>query len=208
MALTKAVIINKDAPVPVPIPVMFNPPSYTLTKTNQFAEIRIPGLPSTILQFVSGDARTLSTELFFDTTDTGTDVRLRSSAITNLTRPDPITHAPPRLLLLWGSLVFQCVLISVREEFEHFNSQGMPLRVRLQVEFKSWEDLATLITDLPIGQIEEVGRYLVKAGESLSQIAAGSYRDPAEWRRIAEANGIDDPRSLTAGMTLRIPGLT
>src|SRR5688572_24075277 len=123
MALTKAVIINKDAALPLAIPVMFNPTGYSLTKTNQFAEIRIPGLPTTILQYVSGDAQTLSTELFFDTTDTGIDVRSRTAAIANLTRPDPITLAPPRVLLLWGSLVFQCVLISVREEFEHFNSQ-------------------------------------------------------------------------------------
>jgi hypothetical protein len=85
MALTKAVIVNKDARTPVPIPVMFNPPNYTLTKTNQFAEIRIPGLPSTVLQYVSGDARSLSTEFFFDATDTGVDVRSRCAAITNLT---------------------------------------------------------------------------------------------------------------------------
>jgi nucleoid-associated protein YgaU len=208
MALTKAVIINKDAAVPLPIPVMFNPPNYSLTKTNQFAEIRIPGLPSTILQYVSGDAKALSTELFFDTTDTGVDVRSRTAAISNLTKPELITQAPPRLLLLWGSLVFQCILISVREEFDQFNSRGMPLRARLHVEFKGWDELTALIAELPLPLVDEVGRYVVKARETLSQIAAGNYRDPAQWRRIAEANGIDDPRALTAGMKLRIPGLT
>ena len=57
MALAKAVIINLDALPPLPIPVMFNPPDYTLSKTNQFAEIKIPGLPSSVLQFVNGDAK-------------------------------------------------------------------------------------------------------------------------------------------------------
>ena len=208
MALTKAVIINKDAAVPLPIPVMFNPPSYSLTNTNQFAEIRIPGLPSTILQYVSGDAQTLSTELFFDNTDTGQDVRAHTAAITNLIRPEASTHAPPRLLLMWGSLVFQCVLISAREEFEHFDSLGMPLRARLQVELKGWHDIASLIGQLPLPLIDEVGRYLVKAGESLSQIAAAQYHDPAQWRRIADANNLDDPRALAAGMQLRIPGFS
>jgi nucleoid-associated protein YgaU len=207
MAFTKAVIINKDAEVPLPIPVMFNPPSYSLTKTNQFAEIRVPGLPSTLLQYVSGDAQTLSTELFFDTTDSGADVRLRTAAITNLTKPGLVTQAPPRLLLLWGSLVFQCILLSVREEFEHFNSLGMPLRARLHVELKGWDEIASLIAELPLPLVDEVGRYLVKSGETLAQIAARHYRDPTQWRRIAEANGIDNPRALTSGMRLRIPGL-
>ena len=208
MALTKAVIINKDAAVPLPIPVMFNPPSYSLTKSNQFAEIRIPGLPSTILQYVSGDARTLSTELFFDTTDTGLDVRMRTAAITSLTKPEATTQAPPRLLLMWGSLVFQCVLLSVREEYEHFDSLGMPLRARLQVEFKGWDEITSLIGQLPLPLVDELGRYLVKSGETLSQIAAAQYRDPAQWRRIADTNNLDDPRALAAGMKLRIPGLT
>jgi nucleoid-associated protein YgaU len=208
MAFVKAVIINKDAAIPLPIPVMFNPPNYSLSRTNQFAEIRIPGLPTTILQYVSGDAKVFSTELFFDTTDTGIDVRSRTAAISNLTAPDPLTQVPPRLLLLWGSLVFQCVLISVREDFEHFNSLGMPLRARLQVEFKGWDELGTLVAQLPLPLADEIGRYLVKAGETLAQIAADKYQDPAQWRRIAEANGLDNPRALSAGMNLRIPGLT
>jgi nucleoid-associated protein YgaU len=207
MGLTKAVIINKDAPVPLPVPVMFNPPTYSLTKTNQFAEIRVPGLPSTILQYVSGDAQTLSTELFFDTTDTGVDVRTRTAAISNLTRLDLITRAPPRLLLLWGSLVFQCILTSVREEFEQFNSLGMPLRARLTVELKGWDEVASLIAAMPLPLADEVGRYFVKSGDTLSRIAAEHYRDATQWRRVAEANAIDNPRALTAGMRLRIPGL-
>jgi hypothetical protein len=109
---------------------------------------------------------------------------------------------------MWGSLVFQCILISVREEFEQFNSLGIPLRARLHVEFKGHDEVSTLIAKMPLPLADEAGRHLIKSGESLSQIAAGKYRDPAQWRRIAEANGIDDPRKVAAGMKLRIPGLT
>src|SRR5260221_9518331 len=116
MAVVKAVMVNLDIRQPAPIPVMFNPPNYELSKTNQFAEIRIPGLQSSVLQFIHGDTKTLSMELFFDTTDSGDDVRSRTTAISNLTEPNPITHAPPRLLLLWSSLAFPCFLISVRQQ--------------------------------------------------------------------------------------------
>jgi nucleoid-associated protein YgaU len=208
MPLTKAVIINRDAVIPAPIPLMFNPPSYALAKTNQFAEIRIPGLPTAVLQYVSGEATTLSAEFFFDTTGTGIDVRTRTAAISSLLEPDPVTLAPPRLLLLWGSLVFQCVLVSVRQEFEAFNSLGMPLRARLTVEFKGWDEATTLAGPLPLPLLSEAGAYIVKAGQSLAQIAAEQLQDPTRWRAIADANNLDDPRALTAGVRLRIPGLT
>lgn len=206
MALIKAVIVNLDIQSP-PIPVMFNPPNYELSKTNRFAEIRIPGLPSSVLQFVQGDSKTLSMELFFDTTDTGLDVRLRTIPISNLTEPNSVTRAPPRLLLLWGSLAFPCFLVSVRQQFEYFNAFGLPLRARLTVEFKGHEPMETMLAALPTSQSEQVSRYVVKTGETVQQIAAQFYQDPGKWREIAKANNIDDPRGLTGGVKLQIPKL-
>src|SRR5262245_37059456 len=217
MPLTKAVIINRDAAIPVPIPLMFNPPNYTLTKTNQFAEIRVPGMPRAILQYVSGEATTLNAEFFFDTTSSTAerktrtepiDVRTRTSAITALLEPDPVTQAPPRLLLLWGSLIFHCVLVSVRQEVELFNSAGMPLRARLHVEFKGWDDVTTMIGQRPLPLASEAGAYIVKAGQSLAQIAAEQLQDATRWREIADANKLDDPRALTTGIKPRIPRMT
>lgn len=208
MALTKAVIVNRDAPAKPPIPVMFNPPNYELSKTNRFAEIQVPGLPSAVLQFVNGDAQTLSMELFFDTTDTGVDVRSRTAAISNLTELDARTHAPPRLLLLWGSLVFPCFLVSVRQQFDYFNALGMPLRARLTVEFRGHDPLETLIASVPIAQVEQAARYVAKAGDTLQGIAATVYGDPGQWRRIADSNRMDNPRAIVAGMRLQIPRLS
>lgn len=207
MALAKAVIINLDAPAPLPIPVMFNPPDYALSKTNQFAEIKIPGLPSSVLQFVSGDAQTLSMELFFDTTDTGADVRMRTAAISNLTEPDLRTQAPPRLLLLWGSLAFPCVLTSTRQHFEYFNALGMPLRARLTVEFKGNNAVESMVAAAPTALIEQATRYIAKIGDTLQGIAAAQFNDPSKWREIATANNIDDPRAVSRGLRLDIPRL-
>ena len=81
----------------------------------------------------------------------------------------------------------------------------MPLRARLQVEFKGYDDLSTFIAKVPLPFIAELGNYLVKGGETLAQIAAEHYQDPRQWRRIAEANGIDNPLALAAGTKLRIP---
>ena len=42
---------------------------------------------------------------------------------------------------------------------------------------------------------------------ALSNIAAEIYNDPTQWRVIAEANNLDDPRHLEVGARLAIPKL-
>ncbi len=207
MPLTKALIINRDAPVPIPIPVMFNPPEYQLQKTNTFSKITIPGLGSSLLQFVSGDEQTLTMNLFFDTTDIGVDVRVHTELVVGLTALSAKKHAPPRLLFLWGSLIFPCVLQSVTQKFEYFNAAGMPLRARLTVTLKGYDLLESLLASIPLESADRTKLRVVRAGDTLQSIAAEEYEDPSQWRPIAEANRIDNPLAIQAGQALRIPPL-
>jgi nucleoid-associated protein YgaU len=208
MPLTKALIINTDAIIPIPIPVMFNPPEYQLAKTNQFAEIGIPGLGSSLLQFVRGSSQTLTMELFFDTTDIGIDVRLITTLVVGLTSLNPDTHGPPRLLFVWGTLVFPCVLESVTQRFDYFNTLGMPLRARLNVTFKGHDLLEDLVASIPLLSADRTKRRVFKQGESLQRIAAEEYTDPRKWRAIAQASNIDNPLTVAPGRGLTIPALT
>jgi nucleoid-associated protein YgaU len=207
MALMKALIINTDAVIPIPIPVMFNPPQYQLQKTNQYAEIGIPGLGSSLLQFVRGSAQTLTMELFFDTTDVGVDVRLFTGLVLALTDVDSDTHAPPRLLFLWGTLIFPCVLESVTQTFDYFNPIGMPLRARLNVTFRGYDLLEDLLSSIPLLSADRTKRRVFKQGDSLQRIAAEEYEDPRQWRAIAVANNVDNPLTIAAGQGLTIPML-
>ncbi|MFZ6744448.1 hypothetical protein ACO0LC_14590 [Undibacterium sp. JH2W] len=201
MALTKAVIVNIDGGGQT-IPVMFNPPSYSLSRSNQFKESRVPGKSSVLMEYVSGIADSLSTEFFFDTSDAGTDVRERTNAIESLMQLAPRSKAPPQLLLIWGSLVFKCVIVSVRAEFDYFNTAGMPLRAKLQVEFKGISVAGQDARDRAVTTIHKV-----PPGQSLPAIAGRHYQDPAKWREIAIANQIDNPRKVLAGKLLNLTGL-
>jgi nucleoid-associated protein YgaU len=207
MALMKALIINTDAAVPIPVPVMFNPPEYQIQKTNQFAEIGIPGLGSSLLQFVKGSAQTLTLELFFDTTGLGIDVRTFTELVVALTDVNAETHAPPRLLFLWGSMVFPCVLESVTQRFDYFNALGMPLRARLSVTLKGYDLLEDLLASIPLQSADRTKRRSFKEGDSLQLIAAREYDNPRKWRAIAEANNIDNPLTIETGRGLIIPVL-
>ena len=206
MAFTKALII--DSVTRIPIPVMFNPPEYQLQVTNQFAEVGIPGLGSSLLQFVRGSARTLTMELFFDTTDLGIDVRVHTGLVLGLTSLNSETHAPPPLLFVWGSLIFPCVLESVTQTFDFFNTLGMPLRARLNVTLKEHDTLEDILGSNQLLSADRTKQWIFKKGDTLQRIAAQEYGDPNKWRPIAEANNIDNPLTIAVGRALKVPALT
>lgn len=49
--------------------------------------------------------------------------------------------------------------------------------------------------------------YVVKGTDTLQSITRDFYDDPKKWKRIAEVNGIENPRLLTPGIILNIPAL-
>lgn len=203
MALEKALLINTFTGER--IPVMFNPEEYSIVKSNNFAEIGIPGLPSPLLQFVRGNIKTLTMKLFFDTYEAARskDVRQHTNKILKLMDIDPKQQAPPVLLFSWGRLNFRCVLDSVSKEFTMFLDSGTPVRATLNVTFKEFRTL-----DLQISEIGTAAANLVRQiveGDTLSAIAGEEYGDPALWRKIAEANNLEDPFTLATGSSLVIP---
>lgn len=201
MALDKATIINLDTDES--IPVMFNPEEYTLDAGNTVAEVGVPGLQKSPVQYVRGKIRTLKMELFFDSYEEGVDVRVHTRRITSLLDENPSTQAPPVLLLSWGSLQFKCVLETVSQRFVMFLSDGTPVRARLTVSFKEFEQLEISIEE-GLFVVPPTVRNLIE-GETLSQLADEYLGDAGAWRDIAELNNIDDPLNVVAGTALIIP---
>lgn len=201
------------------IEVQFNPTEYTLTKAAQLSEIPIPGLDQPLIQFVRGQTETLSLDLFFDSTEAGTGaaakpVTEKTNAFYDLVKIDPATHAPPVLLFSWGGTAFpggrerdvmKCVVASIRQQFTLFSPGGIPLRAKLTVELREYKTLSDQIRQLNLQSADHTKAHAVVEGETLSSIAYAAYGDPTAWRRIAEANGIDDPLALGAGTILRVP---
>ena len=204
MALEKAVITPSGGQ---PIPVLFNPTQYSLDKSNQIAEIGIPGLGAPILQYVRGNTRTLSMELFFDTYEQQTDVREHTNRIYELLAIDSDTHVPPVCTFTWGKFNFECVLDRVGGRFTLFLSDGTPVRATLSVTLKEFIDVTVEVRANPTQSADHTKTSTVKRGDTLSSIAAAEYGDPAAWRPIAKANGIDNPRVLEPGRALVIPPL-
>lgn len=187
--------------------VLFNPNTYSLEKSNQLAEIAIPGLSAPITQYVRGNSRSLSMELFFDTYEEREDVRDHTQKIYGLLGIQAKTHVPPILTFSWGSFSLRSVLQRVSGRFTLFHPDGKPARATLSVTFKEVVDVEVLVRQPPTESADVAKTHAVRRGDTLSAIAGREYGDPTRWRAIAEANRIDNPRLLKPGEILRIPPL-
>lgn len=203
--------------------VLFNPNSYSITKTVAWSQtggsagFQQAGqndntqiyLDAPTLNFGGGGSRQLTLNLFFDVTETpNTDVRVETSRIVELTKKDRDQKCPLPCEVSWGSgqkydFPFIGVITSLTQNFTLFSAEGMPLRA----------DLTAILTEYPDPEKNqretdpELTTRLVKRGDTLSSIAGELYGDSTLWRLIAEANGIDDPRRLDVGARLTVPKL-
>jgi hypothetical protein len=222
--LQKAYFVNLDAKPAKRMTVQFNPTELNFSKSAQFAEIAIPGLDQPVLQFTRGGTETVSIELFFDTTDEGMNDSVMSvtdkvTDFYNLVKQDPDTHAAPRCCFYWGAppfdedqgknpvsyapYYFNCVVESIDRKFTVFSPEGIPLRARVTVKLREYKTVEQMVSQL--NSADRTKARVLKRRERLDQISAGEYDTPAEWRRIAEANDLDDPRRVPPGTVLKLP---
>ena len=208
----------------------FNPTEYTLSKNVQYAEHPIPGLDTPILQFVRGQAETVSLDLFFDTTDKGmganaTPVTTETDKFYRLVKINGDQHAPPLCRFTWGETGFPgstfvdhgwtsqnrnsmtCVIESLRQRFSFFNADGVPLRAVLTVGLKEYKSIQQQLHELNLASADQTHSYTLRQGETLNDVANAIYGDPNAWRPIADRNGVADPLAVAAGSILEIPPL-
>src|SRR5207237_5243384 len=146
--------------------------------------------------------------------------------IYQLVKIEPTRHAPPICTFVWndqfpGSSLggvatgaandnqrrngFTCIVESVKQKFTLFSPEGVPLRATLTVALREYKTLdEQLGLQNPNSPDRTQGRILQR-GETLSSVAARHYQKPGEWRRIADANQISDPRRTVPGTFLTLP---
>ena len=163
----------------------------------------------------------MTMDLFFDTFERGTDVREFTDRITGwdagsmfsklpdeakgLMDIDSELHAPPVCRFIWGTFLFQCIIERITKKFTMFLPEGIPVRATLSVTLKEYRDVDIQIKETDLHSADLTKTWTITQGESLWSIAAREYGTPADWRLIAEANNIDNPRILFTGQKLTIP---
>ncbi len=208
MALAKACIQPLDEKGGFkgdPIYVLFNPPEYTIEKSNQFQSTVIPGLSSPITHFISGNAQALSMDLFFDTYETGEDVRKHTSKITGLLDIDSKFQAPPVCMFVWGELKFKSIIEKVSQKYTMFMDTGVPVRATLNVTFKEYKTLTEQLEETKKNDSNDIKIGTAQPEEQICQISQRELGDSSRWREIARVNKISNPRTIKPGTKLVIP---
>lgn len=209
-----AAIIDGNA-----IPCIFNPTDFTIQRSVNYNKSNIPGLDYPIQHFVSGEAETMSFSLMFDTYSTGgysvpsavassaaaadgkkADVRNYTDLIMGLTEVNSDTHKPSGVEFVWGPISFKGHIESVSQRFTLFNASGVPVRAVVDITLVS-EKTDSGVRNSP----NRTKARTVFEGDRLYSFAYAEYGDCSEWRRIAEANGIDNPRLMGSGTDIVIP---
>jgi nucleoid-associated protein YgaU len=206
--------------------VEYAPAELAFSKAVQFAEIAIPGLEQPLLQFVRGDAETLSMDIFLDSTADGTGgdavaITDKVEAFHKLVAINGDLHTPPLVRIFWGDDFpgiamgdtekageqFTAVVLSVARRFTLFNPDGKPLRATVSIALKHYATVAEQVAAINYRSPDHTRIHVVSEGETLPLIAHDAYADARKWRVIADHNGLSAVRDLAPGTTLELPPL-
>ncbi|MCH5344159.1 MAG: hypothetical protein J1E64_08970 [Acetatifactor sp.] len=196
--------------------VMFNPASYNLSFSATYSEKRIVGLDGPIQQYVAGNSETLEMTLYFDTyqpptlqnaSESGTDVTKITKKLAALVQIDGSLHRPPKVTFKWGGIQFSGVVTNVNQSYTMFLADGMPVRAKVDLTFKSLLDVKQSKLQSPFESPDRTKLRVIHEKEQLWNFAWEEYGDIEEWRSIARENKILNPLDIVAGQRIKLPAL-
>lgn len=179
-------------------------------------------------QFVGAGTTKLALTLWFDvgaqdpnSGEAKADVRDLTKDVAFFITPkqDGDHYVPPGVRFLWGSFQFDGLVDSLEETLEFFSDEGVPLRASISLGMSQQRisefhgNQKALAANPPPPGVSGIGFGVsigttplvqVKAGASLQASLGGSSKSGASWQAVAEANGIENPRQLTAGTLLNL----
>lgn len=205
MGLAKLTIEPLDGQKAKKIEALFNPKEYAISKSVPWNPQATAGLDAPEMQFTTGQGESLDLELFFDTYEAGSNVRAMTKALHQFAMIDETLHRPPMVLVSWGDLKFQGVVESINHRFTMFLESGIPVRATCKLTLREARSAQMQEEARAKESPDHAKLHAVRRGETLQSIANQVYEDSTEWRRIADANGIDDPFALEPGTKLIVP---
>jgi nucleoid-associated protein YgaU len=191
----------------------FNPKTLSYTKTAQWSRTASASAPQAAsVQWKGAGPRKISIEVLIDdSTSSDGDVTAAAEFLFSLLVPtsDSISGgtgaSAPYVLFGWGKQIpLVAVATSVTVNYNMFHVYGTPYRAIATVALEE-VDVGLPKQNPTSGSLVRTRSRRVRPGDSLPLIAHQEWRNPFAWRRIAEANGIDDPLRLPAGTEILVP---
>jgi hypothetical protein len=190
-------------------PVMYNPTEYSSSMTALYGG---PDESDKKNQFQQTQNDNFSISLFFDTSETQSDVRLEMKPIADLILPTVKKRKfkePPVCTFVWGKFNYRGVIINQSQKFTLFLASGIPIRGTLNLTFES--RLNESNSKALSNRSSSRKFWTVKAGDRLDLVAYKTLDSVGNWKAIANLNNINDPllfpRGSEKGRQIVIPDL-
>ncbi|HEX8113240.1 MAG TPA: hypothetical protein VF516_36165 [Kofleriaceae bacterium] len=188
-----------------------NPTEITLAYEIEYDQAQGAGTTNSRMSFKKVKPGDLSLTLFLDGTGANgrpCDVQDKIEQFQTVTGYNGNIHRPNYLKIGWGKLTIKrCVLKSASIAYKLFKSDGVPLRAVITASFSDNSDDQTRVAMAQDESPDLTHFRVVKAGDSLPSLCTEIYGDPHLYLRVAQANQLDDFRTLVPGMRLRFPPL-
>lgn len=200
--------------------VQFNPASLKVNFTNQKSGGEQPGGAPT--QFIGQGTTKLTMELFFDVTGPVVnsqgnsrdlaDVRTLTADIAHFLKgstavPDQENaFVPPGIRFNWGNFLFDGTLDSMDETLDFFSEDGRALRSTVAISISKQEISIYRPEEGGTGGGPPTGTQAMspaQSGDSVQKMA-GKKGKADQWKSIAAANDIENPRHIPAGTLINL----
>jgi hypothetical protein len=114
-------------------------------------------------------------------------------------------HRPRYLRILWGALVFNCVLEKLDVDYTLFDPRGMPLRALLKAVFLHYAAADKLALEARNKSSDLTHYRRVAVGDTLPLMCQQVYGDSSLYFQIARRNALTNFRRLTENQWIEFP---
>lgn len=215
-ALEKLVILAYTTPNYSGSPIgrfesFVNPNEITLAYEMEYDAAQGSGTTGSRMNFKKQKPGDLSLVFFLDGTGANgnvVDVQKKIEEFQTVTGYNGNIHRPNYLKINWGTLqIKRCVLKSASIAYKLFKPDGVPLRAVITAAFIDNADDKTRVAIAQDQSSDLTHVRVFKAGDSLPGLCREIYGNPRLYLRLAQANGIDDFRSIPPGTRIFFPPL-
>ena len=189
--------------------LQINPESFTHSHATTFSQDAGTDTAGTVLKFATHPPQDVRFDFILDGTGVVPGVRSVAKEIRKIKelvyRYNGKIHSPNYLKLVWGGLVFKCMLLDLDIVHQLFDPSGQPLRAKLSAAFRQHETPQVLarLADKKSADLTHVETST--AGTTLPLMAFRVYDRSDLHVHVARANDLNDLVHLTEGAQIRFP---
>lgn len=187
----------------------FNPSEFTIDYSPRYTKSSGVASGKTTEEFIADAVSTMSLKLTLNGyplsggPESGAkDITASVKSLRALVYTDETTHKPPKCQFQWGSVAYEGHVTNLNVQFTMFTSDGKPVRATVSLTMAGIKN-----EKLALQSPDRTKRRALAQNTPLFLLAYETYNDCTQWRHIAIANGIRNPRRLEPNVVLKIPPL-